>query len=159
MVLDVVVQIWGTLLAILTMLGFVFTIFDLFQFRTEILGWWKKRKEFAASARALASTNHFIVDVIQVGGEFSMIHSLAVRVASEGDWYLNPPNRFVWIGWNRGGDLMLVTQSEFTQRHGKFAVESYKDAAGVVTLVDSESCALPITAMKNRYEVRFVRVT
>lgn len=52
---------------------------------------------------------------------------------------------------------MIISASDFVQRNGTFKIESYQDATGRKTQVSSDMCGLPILAMKNEYEVRFVR--
>jgi hypothetical protein len=155
--LQVLYHIWAALIATLSAIGLLFTAFDFFQIRSELKSWWKRHSEFAHSAKSLALADHFIAHVIQLGGQFSMVHSFTVRVDGNGGWYLNPANRFVAIGWNRGGDLMHVGVSDFVEKHGRFRAISYKDAAGKTTMLESDICALPILAMKNEYEVRFER--
>lgn len=156
-ILQTLFHIWTVLITVLSAVGLLFTIFDFFQIRSEIKEWWKRHKEFARSAKDLALTDHFIVHVIQLGGQFSTVHTLTVRSDSDGGWYLNPPNRFILIGWNRGGDLMHVGISDFVEARGRFRPASYKDAAGKTRTLESDICALPILAMKNEYEVRFER--
>jgi hypothetical protein len=150
-------QLFTGLVALLSAMGLLFIVFDIFQFRSEILRWWKQRKELTASVVALATADHFVAHVIQLGGQFSTVRSLNVRVDSEGGWYLNPPERFVVVWWTRGGDLMHVSATDFAEKRGGFVPVSYKDCTGKVTKLTGGTCAVPIPNMRNEYEIRFAR--
>jgi hypothetical protein len=157
--LDVLAKAWTIFASTLGTLGIIFTIFDVYQTRSILIEWLKKRKELSASTKALRQTDRFIVHVVHVGGAFSMIYSLLLRVDDRGGWYLNPPNRFLNVAWNRGGDLMILSPTEFAQKNGKFVADQYKNAEGkFVSLPREECCHLPITDMRNEFEIRFVRL-
>jgi len=148
----------GVIFLVISGAGLVFTVFDIFQFRTNVIEWWKRRLEFAESIRLLNASDYFLAHIIHLGGEFSTIYSLQVTVNEEGGYYLNPPRKFVSVGFNRGGDRMIIGMSEFSSHYGNFVVESFADSSGN-TFPSSypEICHLPITEMKNEYTVKFVR--
>jgi hypothetical protein len=79
---------WGI---ILTISAPLFFIFDVLSVRTAVNSWRKERKEFKDAVNELDELHdYFIVRVIQVGGMFSTIHSVAAYSNIEGGVYLNP---------------------------------------------------------------------
>ena len=150
-------KVIGVLITILSFIGVTFTIFDLYQFRTTLYEWLRRKKDFLDSIRSLNTTDCFTAHIIQIGGNFSKIHSLSVEVQKEGGYYLNPPDKFVSVGFNRGGDFIILSPSTFSKRHGVFVIESITDSSGTVLEHEEEICHLPIPDMKNEYKVRFSR--
>ena len=150
-------KVIGFLITILSFIGVTFTIFDLYQFRTSLYEWAKRKKDFLDSIRSLNATDCFTAHIIHIGGNFSKIHSLSVEVQKEGGYYLNPPSKFVSVGFNRSGDLIILSPSTFSRRHCGFVIESVVDSLGKVLAHEEEICHLPIPDMKNEYKVQFSR--
>ncbi|MES2006974.1 MAG: hypothetical protein V4436_02585 [Patescibacteria group bacterium] len=155
--------IWEMLKFLWSLIGFtgvMFTIFDIYEFRSSIIAWWKSRREFDESIKFLKASDSFVAHIIHLGGEFSMTYSMYVMVFEDGGYYLNPPNKFVSVGFNRGGDLMVVAASEYSSKYGGFVIDSLRDSKGNThKLTDSDICHLPIPDMKNEYQVTFRRST
>src|SRR6187399_823031 len=90
---------------VLAFASVIFFFFDTHELYSSIRKWRKEKQEMEQSLRMLQEEDYFMARVIQVGGAFSLIHSLYVYSNEEGGYYFNPPNKFVLISFNRGGDL------------------------------------------------------
>jgi len=141
---------------LLALASVVFFFFDAHELYFSIKQWRKEKRELEWSLRMLQEAEYFIAHVIQVGGEFSMIHSLYVYSNEEGGYYFNPPRKFVLIGFNRGGDLMNVMPSELSSKAG-FVVDSVRQSNGTWRPVEGNLCSVRISKMKNEAHVRFVK--
>ncbi|KKR07322.1 MAG: hypothetical protein A3B13_02080 [Candidatus Liptonbacteria bacterium RIFCSPLOWO2_01_FULL_45_15] len=133
--------------------------FDLAFIRKAIIDWWKERKEIAFSVAQVKSHNTFVAQIIHVGGEFSRLYTLHVFEEYYVGFFLIPAERFVGIGFNRGGDLMMVYPSGFSEKHG-FVLDSvwqsYLETPAKIT--NPDVCHLSISGMRNVYYVRFKKL-
>jgi len=138
-------------------MGFFSFFFDIHG----IISWLKRKradkKEFHRSVELLSATPYFFAHIIHLGGEFSMTYSMYVMCDEEGGYYLNPAKEFVSVGFNRGGDRMIVMTTELTSKAG-FTIESFSDRSGSYASSYPNLCHLPIPDMKNEWTVHFRKV-
>lgn len=75
--------------------------------------------------------NQYVAKVIQVGGIDSHLFTKTAYILEDGGVYLNPPDKWISIGFNRGGDVMWVSCKE------GFKIDSYSSPTGNILLTDS----------------------
>jgi hypothetical protein len=83
------------------------------------------------SVEAVVDVQQYVAEVVQVGGVNSHLYTRIVWVPEEGGWYLNPPDPWASIGFNRGGDVMWVSCKE------GYEIESFSSPSGNSILSDS----------------------
>ena len=75
--------------------------------------------------------NNYIAEVVQVGGINSHLYTRIAWVPEDVGAYLNPPNQWVSIGFNRGGDVMWLNCKE------GYKIESFFSPSNNFILSDS----------------------
>jgi hypothetical protein len=116
-----------------------------------------ERRELSRKIALLRGADHFIAHIIQLGGESSMIYSMAVRCSDGGGYYFNPAKEFVSVGFSRAG-LMVVSAADLPAKEG-FGIDSIAGADGnFVKHDDSRICHFSLPSARNECLVKFARM-
>src|SRR3989344_122613 len=139
----------------ISLLAFFFDVNTIFE---KLRQWRKDKLEFEKSLEQLKNVDYFIAHITHIGGNFSMIYSMFVYSNEEGGFYFNPAKKFVSVGFNRGGDLMIVSPSELSSKAG-FKVESISSLTDSYSQMqeDRSFCHVSLNSLKNEYDVKFTR--
>jgi len=150
-----IVAVLAFIILIFGVIGFFFDARTIYE---AARAWRVSKLEFNSSLQHLKSVEYFIAHVTHIGGNFSMLHSYFVYSNEDGGFYFNPPKEFVSIGFNRGGDLMIVSPSSLASKAG-FKVESVTSSSGGQSHIqdDRSFCHVGLDSLKNEYQVKFVR--
>jgi hypothetical protein len=144
---------------VLAAIGFISTaggIHDLYQKFTQ------RRAEKADAQRKLELlrvSEHFVANIVQIGGEGSRTYSLTVtgETKDEGGYCLTPAGDFVSIGFTRGG-LMTVNPTSLAEGEG-FGIDSIASKGSEFTKYpERRFCHLLQPHEKNVYRVKFARL-
>jgi hypothetical protein len=140
-----------------SIIGVASTVYWLFDLRTE----WKvsneRRREEARKLHLLRNTDHFIANLIHIGGEGSSFNTLRVRGEEEGGYFFNSAQEFVRVSSNRPGDLSLICASELARSEG-YVVDSVAGPDGKFQKSDSPDMAYLLhRSMKDEISVKFVK--
>ncbi len=143
---------------LVVLVGVVTFFFNVRTIYQKLQNWRKVKLEFQASLRQLKDTDYFIAHIIHLGGNFSMTYSMFVYSNEDGGFYFSPAVEFVSIGFNRGGDLMIVSPSNLAAKSG-FKIDSISSTTGTNFHMqdDKTFCHVGLDALKNEYLVRFIR--
>lgn len=118
----------------------------------------KWKRQLRAQTKLLQGSDYFIAHIIHLGGEFSTTHSMEVYSNEEGGYYFNPPDDFVSLSFNRGGDLIAVMPTRLSNKFG-FVIDS---VAGPDLKFNkyhnSHICHLGRLSIKNEYYIKFIKI-
>lgn len=146
--------IWNTL----SIIGGITTLIGLYEIYKKLLGWRKGKKELQRKIILLQTSDHFIAHVIHLGGEFSNMYSLQVYSDEEGGYYFNPPEDFVGVSFNRGGDLTVITPTQLSSEYN-FVIDSMASSDRIYTkTLHRDICHLPQCSIKNEHFIRFIKI-
>lgn len=140
---------------LLTLAGILATLLWLRELYRKNRTW---KRQLRAHTELLQRSDYFIAHIIHLGGAFSTIHSMQVYSDEEGGFYFNPPDDFVSLSFNRGGDLMAVMPSRLSNKFG-FVIDS---VAGTDLKFNKHHnlyiCHLECLSIKNEYYIKFIKM-
>lgn len=159
-----IIDIYSTPITLAAIAVLVFTLISILSGLlgiADIFTWFRERrssrKEFLRSLRLLKASDYFIAQIIHVGGQFSNLYSIRVFRNDEGGYYLNPPKKFVWVGFTRGGDLINVSPSFFTEYYG-FIIDSVSSDSTNWKTEAPYMAQWTIADLRTEFYVKFVKL-